>query len=51
MKEQLDRIETKLEKLALAVERRLTAVETTQRGFKWLIGVVTVAAIATIVAL
>jgi hypothetical protein len=51
MSEQLDRIETKLEELALAVEHRLTKVETTQRGIKWVIGLVAAATIAVGIAL
>lgn len=43
MKEQLDRIEGKLEKLTLAVEHRLTCVETTQLGLKWAVGTLLVA--------
>jgi hypothetical protein len=39
MKEQLDRIEKKINTLTVAVEHRLTIVETTQRGFKWLTGI------------
>lgn len=41
MKEQLDRIEKKVDTLTVAVEHRLTIVETTQRGFKWLTGIAT----------
>ena len=48
---QLDRIESKLEKLALAVERRLTTVETTQRGIKWFICIITAAVIGVVVTL
>jgi hypothetical protein len=51
MSEQLDRIEKKVDALTVAVEHRLTKVETTQRGIKWLISIVTVTAIAIIVAL
>jgi hypothetical protein len=51
MSEQLDRIERKVDALTISVEHRLTSVETTQRGIKWLIGVVTVAAIAVVIAL
>lgn len=50
MKEQLDRIERELEKLTVAVEHRLTKVETTQRGIQWLIGIVTAVAITIGVA-
>jgi hypothetical protein len=51
MSEQLDRIEKKVDALTVVVEHRLTKVETTQRGIKWLIGIVAVGAIAVIVAL
>jgi hypothetical protein len=51
MGEQLDRIEKKIDSLTVSVEHRLTCVETTQRGIKWLIGVVAVGAMAAIVAL
>jgi CO dehydrogenase nickel-insertion accessory protein CooC1 len=51
MSEQLDRIEKKVDVLTVVVEHRLTAVETTQRGIKWLVGLVAVGAIAVIVAL
>ena len=49
--EQLDRIEKKIDDLTVSVEHRLTNVETTQRGIKWLMGIVVAAAIAIIVAL
>lgn len=39
MKEQLNRIEKKVDTLTVAVEHRLTAVEITQYGFKWLTGI------------
>jgi uncharacterized protein Yka (UPF0111/DUF47 family) len=51
MSEQLDRIEKKIDDLTVSVEHRLTSVETTQRGIKWLIGIVAVGTIAVIVAL
>jgi hypothetical protein len=51
MKEQLDRIEENLAKLTVAVEHRLTMVETTQRGIKWFICVVTAAVIAIGIAI
>jgi hypothetical protein len=51
MKEQLNRIEKKIDDLTVSVEHRLTNVETTQRGVKWFIGIVTVIAITFIVAL
>ena len=49
--EQLDRIEKKLNDLIVVVEHRLTNVETTQRGIKWLIGIVTAVGIAAVFAL
>jgi hypothetical protein len=48
MSEQLDRIEKKIDDLTVSVEHRLTKVEITQRGIKWLICVLIGAAIATI---
>jgi len=51
MKNQLNRIEKKLDNLVVSVEHRLTSVETTQRGIKWLIGIVTAAGIAAALAL
>lgn len=51
MKEQLDRIEKNLAKLTIAVEHRLTEVETTQRGIKWFICIVTAAVIAVGIAI
>lgn len=51
MKEQLDRIEKSLAKLTIAVEHRLTKVETTQRGIKWFICLVTAAVVGVVVTL
>jgi hypothetical protein len=51
MKEQLNRIEKKIDDLTISVEHRLTSVETTQRGVKWFIGIITAIAITFIVAL
>lgn len=50
MEKQLNRIEKKLERLTIVVEHRLTLVETTQRGIKWFICLVTTAVIAVGIA-
>lgn len=39
MQAQLNRIEKELKRLAIAVEHRLTDVETTQRNLKWFMGI------------
>jgi hypothetical protein len=49
MQAQLNRIEKKINALTISVEHRLTDVETTQRGIKWLIGIVM--AVATTIVL
>lgn len=51
MSEQLDRIEKNLKDLTVAVEHRLTKVETTQRGIKWFICLVTAAVIGIVATL
>lgn len=51
MSEQLDRIEKKLNDLTIMVEHRLTNVETTQRGIKWFMGIVTATAMAIIIGI
>ena len=51
MSNQLDRIEKKIDDLTVSVEHRLTSVETTQRGIKWLVGIIATIAIAIAVTL
>lgn len=48
MKEQLSRIEKKIDDLIVSVEHRLTKVETTQRGIKWLVCLLVAAAMAVV---
>jgi hypothetical protein len=51
MQKQLNRMEKKLDTLIVSVEHRLTNVETTQRGIKWLICVFIAVAISVALAL
>jgi len=51
MSDQLNRIENKLEKLTIAVEHRLTRLETVHKGVIWLICTATTGVVSLFIML